>query len=233
MTDKRLTDSGISLVTSLADNDLIYAVDVSDTTDHATGTSVRIEKSNLVPSSIANVVEDTTPQLGGTLDANGNTIDMGANVVTDTKVGQWDTAFGWGDHASGGYLSNVSEDTTPQLGGDLDPNGNDIDGTGSINMAAKSRSISASTSTATTDYGIIIAMTGGSAQTFTLDSDPPTNGWVLLDNRSGNTWTIAAGTTLIWADDASTGNRTLADDGMAVALHRGGGTWIINGGGLT
>jgi len=80
---------------------------------------------------ILNVVEDTTPQLGGTLDANGNTIDMGANVITDTKVGQWDTAYGWGDHASAGYqtsagIANLVDDTTPQLGGDLDTNGNNI-----------------------------------------------------------------------------------------------------------
>jgi hypothetical protein len=49
---------------------------------------------------ISNVVEDTTPQLGGTLDANGNVIDMGSNNITDTKVGQWDTAYGWGDHST-------------------------------------------------------------------------------------------------------------------------------------
>lgn len=42
---------------------------------------------------LSNVVEDTTPQLGGDLDANGNDIDMGTNVITDTKVGQWDTAY--------------------------------------------------------------------------------------------------------------------------------------------
>jgi hypothetical protein len=130
---------------------------------------------------LENLVEDTTPQLGGTLDANGNTIDMGTNVITDTKVGQWDTAYGWGNHASEGYLtsetshadvvvdgdftsnglmkrtgvgtygivtdnssnwntaygwgnhasagyiSNLVEDTTPQLGGTLDANGNTID----------------------------------------------------------------------------------------------------------
>jgi len=57
---------------------------------------------------ILNVVEDTTPQLGGTLDANGNTIDMGANIITDTKVGQWDTAYGWGNHASAGYLTGLN-----------------------------------------------------------------------------------------------------------------------------
>jgi len=55
------------------------------------------------------VVDDTTPQLGGTLDANGNTIDMGVNVITDAKVGQWDTAYGWGNHASAGYLTSFTE----------------------------------------------------------------------------------------------------------------------------
>ena len=54
------------------------------------------------------LVGDTSPQLGGTLDANGNTIDMGVNTITDTKVGQWDTAFGWGDHGTEGYLTSVA-----------------------------------------------------------------------------------------------------------------------------
>jgi hypothetical protein len=40
--------------------------------------------------SILILIGDTTPQLGGTLDANGNNIDMGVNVITDTKVGQWE-----------------------------------------------------------------------------------------------------------------------------------------------
>lgn len=116
----------------------------------------------------ANVVDDTTPQLGGTLDANGNTIDMGTNVLTDTNLGQFITAYGWGDHGSAGYqtagglnaaiaghlnqsnptsgfvlswngsdyawtangtgsgLSDVVDDTTPELGGDLATNSNKI-----------------------------------------------------------------------------------------------------------
>jgi len=67
---------------------------------------------------LENVVEDTTPQLGGTLDANGNTIDMGTNTITDTKVGQWDTAYGWGDHSTQGYLTTDS-DTTYTAGSGL------------------------------------------------------------------------------------------------------------------
>ena len=53
------------------------------------------------------IVGDTSPQLGGTLDANGNDIDMGTNTITDTKVGQWDTAYGWGDHSTQSYLSGT------------------------------------------------------------------------------------------------------------------------------
>ena len=61
---------------------------------------------------LADIVEDTTPQLGGTLDANGNTIDMGTNEITDVKVGQWDTAYGWGDHSTAGYLTSAGFTTT-------------------------------------------------------------------------------------------------------------------------
>lgn len=56
-------------------------------------------------SGILNVVEDTTPQLGGTLDANSYNIDMGTYIITDAKVGEWDTAYGWGNHSAQGYLT--------------------------------------------------------------------------------------------------------------------------------
>lgn len=119
---------------------------------------------------LSDVVSDTSPQLGGTLDANSNTIDMGTNILTDANLGQFITAHGWGNHASGGYqttsglnaaidthvnqsnptsghvlswngsdyawvantggggggIASVAADTTPQLGGNLDTNGNDI-----------------------------------------------------------------------------------------------------------
>ena len=63
---------------------------------------------------ISNIVEDTTPQLGGTLDANSNKIDMGTNEITDAKVGQWNTAYGWGNHASAGYLTSDANTTYSQ-----------------------------------------------------------------------------------------------------------------------
>ena len=42
------------------------------------------------------------------VNVNGN-IDMGTNIITDTKVGQWDTAYGWGDHSGAGYLTSFTE----------------------------------------------------------------------------------------------------------------------------
>ena len=161
--------------------------------------------------------------------------------VNDAQLGAW--GFNSGDmelynSIRGGILQIYARKTggtysTIELDPDNDlvelQNSLDLRVTGSINGAPASRSISASGNTATTDYSMLIALTGGSAQTLTLDGDPPTDAFVLIDNRSGNSWTIAASTSLIWAKDATTGNRTLADDGIAVAIHRGSGTWIING----
>lgn len=98
---------------------------------------------------------------------------------------------------------------------------------------APGRNVGASTNTAATDAGGTIHFTSGSGQTFTLDSDPPTDSLVVLENQSANSWTIAASGTLYWAATQTTGSRTLANNGMAVALHRGSGNWVINGGGLS
>lgn len=99
------------------------------------------------------VADDLNPALGGTLQANGNNIDMGTNIISDPKVGTWDQAYAWGDHSLAGYLasetftgtmSNLIEDTTPQLGGTLDANGNTIDmGTNIITDAAVGQFITA------------------------------------------------------------------------------------------
>ncbi len=72
------------------------------------GSSSKWEVADDTDTGILNVVDDTSPQLGATLDANGFDIDMGTNIITDTKVGQWDTSYGWGNHASAGYLTAIS-----------------------------------------------------------------------------------------------------------------------------
>jgi len=86
---------------------------------------------------INNLVEDTTPQLGGDLDMNGNNIEgvtptemgylSGVTSAIQTQLnGKAPTVH---THTEsditdlGSYLENVVEDTTPQLGADLDVNG--------------------------------------------------------------------------------------------------------------
>lgn len=110
---------------------------------------------------LENVVEDTTPQLGGDLDVNTNSIvstsngdiNITPNGTGNVTLGNFtfdaDATVGAGqddyvltyDHSAGtigleasagggGGLSDVVDDTTPQLGGQLDVNGNAIgDGT--------------------------------------------------------------------------------------------------------
>jgi hypothetical protein len=202
---------------------------------------------------LSNVVEDTTPQLGGTLDANSNTIDMGVNIISDTKVGQWDTAYSWGDHSTQGYLTSFTEtndlstavtwanvpdanitqssvtqhqaalsitesqisdldhyadadvdthlntstatssqvlswtgtdydwvdaasggdvvdDTTPQLGGDLDLNSNSITGTGSLDFTGNVRANATSTEARFFDIGVGRTGNGSSYADFVGDT---------------------------------------------------------------
>jgi len=93
-------------VTGLADNYILQ---------YNSGTSTWEVQPNTGGVGITNIVEDTTPQLGGTLDANLNNIDMGTNVITDPKVGQWDTAFSWGDHSGAGYLTDITGEALGNL----------------------------------------------------------------------------------------------------------------------
>lgn len=110
---------------------------------------------------ISDIVEDTSPQLGGNLDTNGNGIRfrglghanyvaLQASIVeplssvtfylptADGSNGQVLSTNGsgrlsWSDN-SGGGLADVVDDTTPQLGGDLDTNGNSITSSGANNL---------------------------------------------------------------------------------------------------
>jgi hypothetical protein len=46
---------------------------------------------------------------GGPVTTSGNIdidFDTGYSIPTDTSQGNWDTAYGWGDHASAGYLTS-------------------------------------------------------------------------------------------------------------------------------
>ena len=119
--------------------------------------AVYLDASDNQVGGFASLVADTTPQLGGDLDLNSNNIDfpttanisdcldedaMGSDSATKLATQQSIKAY------ADTKLANVSEDTTPQLGGNLDCNGNDIvstsnadidiipNGTGDVNLGA-------------------------------------------------------------------------------------------------
>jgi len=90
MADLKLTDRS-ELAQTPASTDLIHVVDVSDTTDSASGTSKKVTRANLVGGLLANAVEDTTPQLGGDLDVNGKklvTVSDGNIVLEPNGTGK-------------------------------------------------------------------------------------------------------------------------------------------------
>lgn len=142
------TDANIVLTDSnlLTDSvQLVAGTNVALTVDSAGAVTI-----DATASGIANVVEDTTPQLGGNLDVNGNSIvstSAGNISITPDTTGSivldglsWPTSDGSTGQAlvtdglgslywttfSSTALENVSEDTTPQLGGTLDGQANTV-----------------------------------------------------------------------------------------------------------
>tara|TARA_R100001460_G_scaffold105058_1_gene151273 strand:+ start:2245 stop:2832 length:588 start_codon:yes stop_codon:yes gene_type:complete len=95
---------------------------------------------------LRNAVEDTTPQLGGNLDVNGNSIVSASNgniaitpngsgkvildglshPTADGSANQFLKTDGSGTLSFATVNTDLSNDSSPQLGGDLDANSNDI-----------------------------------------------------------------------------------------------------------
>ena len=153
-----------------------------------------------------NVIEDTTPELGGQLDAKNNKIvnlaapvantdaankqyvddqvatentiaemnDVDTTGIANNKILKYNSTSGKWEMADDNYedgIVNVVEDTTPQLGGDLDINSNNITGTGGINITG---GVTASTTGAFKDgtYSGNVTISGNltvSGDTTTID----------------------------------------------------------------
>ena len=191
---------------------------------------------------LGNVVEDTTPQLGGSLDVNGQSIvsaSAGNIAITPDGAGKvildglsWPTADGSNAQVlqtdgagnlsfttvSSGGISNVVEDTTPQLGGHLDSQGNKIQNPVLEDYAETVHAIGSNDSPG-------ITVSNGNVQTVTI-----TSGLALpafTDAAAGQTVTLvvsgsgtASGTgTYKFAG----GNKTLTNDSI-VSIHAPDGT---------
>ena len=93
--------------------------------------------------------------------------------------------------------------------------------------------ISASTSALVTWRGKMLEITGGAGQTLTLPA--LASGMIFtIINLSGNSWTLSSATTLTWLPSGTTGNRTLANNGVCSLFQLGGSAnWYLWGSGIT
>lgn len=195
---------------------------------------------NLNTAKIENVVEDLTPQLGGNLDVNGNSIVSASNgniAITPNGTGSivldglnWPQADGTADYVlktnGSGQLSwtamsagggDVVNDTTPQLGGDLDVNGYAITTTAlTIPIELKSNYIKIGESSAT---GTSWLTTAGAQNLYLGPQDISYSHILIAKNANGNITIAPDGTGkviidgLSWPTADGTANYVLKTDG--------------------
>ena len=129
-TGKKITD--FASLTNIADNDILLAIDASDTTSSLEGTTKKVLFSEIKESAISGLNASNW----NTAFAWGNHASAGyitaetdpvftahpTSNITTTKIGQWDSAYGWGNHAVQGYLQSISTQSINAL--------NDVDTTG-------------------------------------------------------------------------------------------------------
>lgn len=223
-------------------------------------------------SAISNVVEDTTPQLGGALDAQTNNITnlgtinthtipggtgtfaltsdipsvIDTQVVggTDITVTQPDSAGAFTVAYSGSAIDNVVEDTTPQLGGNLDVNGNDIvsasngnidiipNGTGKVTFGGKKLNDMQLENYKETIHALSYAATitpdvaNGNVQKITLTGNVAFGGFSNAEDGQSLTLII---------EQDGTGNRAFSEslDSAGSMLFAGGTSTLSTAGGST
>lgn len=108
---------------------------------------------------------------------------------------------------------------------------------GYLNIPQNSQSTAYTTVMADRGKHIYHPTSDNNARTFTIDSNANVAypiGTAITFINDKNTVTIAiTSDTLVWAEDGSTGSRTLAENGMATAIKVTSTRWIISGTGLS
>jgi len=262
-------------ITSTGNHDFTAGIDVTgDITVSGTVDGVDIAALNTTVGNITtDLVSDSSPQLGANLDVNGNSIVSTSNgniaitpngsgkvvidgishPTSDGANGQVLTTNGAGalsfqsvNQLSGSGIEDIVDDTSPQLGGNLDVNGKDIvsvsngdiefspNGTGAVvfkgvtsnggNGAGRFKLNCENNS-----HGITIQgppHSAGADYTLTLPDDDGSSGQALITDGSGAlSWTTITGATNLGTSTAtgsvtitsSTGNNTTISEASSSA----------------
>ena len=192
----RITNSGFGTDTSINTTGIVTAASFSGDGSALTG---------VVGSGSGLVIQEEGSNVG-----TAQTINFVGTGVTATMSGAVATVEITATGGSGGGLSNIVEDPTPQLGGNLDVNGRDITGTGGINLTGVVTATSFTgnvTGTATTATNLANA---ANITTGTISNDrlPATITSNITGNVTGNvtgdvTGTATTATNVTVADESS------------------------------
>ena len=171
-----------------------------------------------IASGLTSIAGDSSPALGGNLDVNGNSIVSASNgnisitpngsgkvildglshPTSDGSAGQFLKTDGGGNLSFGTVSTDLVSDTTPQLGGDLDLNNNNITGTGNIPAANLTGTLPAIDGSNLT--GIAAGATGGgSDQVFYENGQTVTTDYTITNGKnamSAGPITINSGVTV-------------------------------------
>lgn len=238
LTNKTLTsavlDTGVS-GTAILDEDNMAS---DSATQLATQQSIKAYVDSQVGGVSSDLVNDTTPQLGGDLDVNGQSIvsvsagdiaitpDTTGNVIidglkhpqADGTSGQVLQTDGLGQLSFATVLTDVVQDTTPQLGGTLDANGQLVQFGDSSGATDDRLQFGASQDMQLYHDGTNNKIDTAAAQELHVNSDD-----VLFYDNSGTTRTaiVSPGSTMNFQLYDSTGTvRVFAVNGSGNEFHR-------------
>jgi len=238
LTNKTLTsavlDTGVS-GTAILDEDNMAS---DSATQLATQQSIKAYVDSQVGGVSTDLVNDTTPQLGGDLDVNGQSIvsvsagdiaitpDTTGNVLidglkhpqADGTSGQVLQTDGLGQLSFATVLTDVVQDTTPQLGGTLDANGQLVQFGDSSGATDDRLQFGASQDMQLYHDGTNNKIDTAAAQELHVNSDD-----VLFYDNSGTTRTaiVSPGSTMNFQLYDSTGTvRVFAVNGSGNEFHR-------------
>ena len=238
LTNKTLTsavlDTGVS-GTAILDEDNMAS---DSATQLATQQSIKAYVDSQVGGVSSDLVNDTTPQLGGDLDVNGQSIvsvsagdiaitpDTTGNVIidglkhpqADGTSGQVLQTDGLGQLSFATVLTDVVQDTTPQLGGTLDANGQLVQFGDSSGATDDRLQFGASQDMQLYHDGTNNKIDTAAAQELHVNSDD-----VLFYDNSGTTRTaiVSPGSTMNFQLYDSTGTvRVFAVNGSSNEFHR-------------
>lgn len=238
LTNKTLTsavlDTGVS-GTAILDEDNMAS---DSATQLATQQSIKAYVDSQVGGVSTDLVNDTTPQLGGDLDVNGQSIvsvsagdiaitpDTTGNVIidglkhpqADGTSGQVLQTDGLGQLSFATVLTDVVQDTTPQLGGTLDANGQLVQFGDSSGATDDRLQFGASQDMQLYHDGTNNKIDTAAAQELHVNSDD-----VLFYDNSGTTRTaiVSPGSTMNFQLYDSTGTvRVFAVNGSGNEFHR-------------